>query len=172
MSRPTVWLLDSNLLIAMTHEHHVHHPEAIAWFDAVPRRRWATCAITQLAFVRLGSHPRIAADATTTPADLMAVLARLASHPQHDYWPESPSPLELSPFDHPAFVGHRQVTDLYLLSLAAQRKQVLATLDRGLVSFAQAANLQAHVELVTRPTAQEGAARYAARRPRQVSRPR
>ena len=47
-----VWLLDANLLIALTHAAHVHHAEAHAWFDAVPKRRWATCALTQLAFVR------------------------------------------------------------------------------------------------------------------------
>ena len=56
---PRVWLLDANLLIALTHASHVHHGEVHAWFEQVVKRRWASCVLTQLAFVRLTSNPRI-----------------------------------------------------------------------------------------------------------------
>jgi hypothetical protein len=60
-----------------------------------------------------------------------------------------------------AVVGHRQVTDAYLLGLAVLRGQCLATLDRGLLTFAQAVGQAAHIELVSaRPLVQEPVVRY------------
>lgn len=164
MSGRTAWLLDANLLVAMTHDHHVHHGDALAWFMAVPKRRWASCSLTQLAFIRLSCHPRIAGTVTVNPAEVVDALAKLAAHPQHEYWPDAPSPLDLPAYAHPAFVGHRQVTDLYLLSMAKARGQKLATLDRGIESFAAASGMGAHVELVARaPTVQEPRGRYVKR---------
>ena len=151
MSRPRVWLLDANLLIALTHASHVHHGEAHAWFAAQPKRRWASCALTQLAFVRLTSNPRVVGE-EISPAQAMQALATMAVQPRHEYWDDAPAPLELNPLRHAALVGHRQVTDAYLLGLAAQRGHCLATLDRGLVSFAIAADLAQHAELVGAPT--------------------
>ena len=163
-----VWLLDVNVLIAMTHAAHVHHNEAHLWFGEVRRRRWATCAITQLAFVRLTSNPRVVGG-QITPAQAVWALAEMAALPQHEYWPDSPEPLALATLQNPALVGHRQVTDAWLLGLAAQRGQRLATLDRGLVSYALAVGLSDHVELVQaqapRPKAlapQESRAQYRA----------
>lgn len=162
----SVWLLDVNVLIAMTHDHHLHHVQATNWFEAVSKRRWATCALTQLAFVRLACHPRISATARNA-AEAMQGLEELVAHPQHEYWNESPAPCSTATLTHPAFVGHRQVTDLYLLELAVQRGQVLATMDRGIASFAAAAGMDAHVEFVGEwPSVQEAKPRYVARRVR------
>jgi len=125
LTRSTVWLLDANLLIALTHSAHIHHAEAHTWFAAHPKRRWATCALTQLAFVRLTSNPKVVGS-EITPAEAMQALC-----------------------------------------LAALRDQRLATLDRGLVSFAMGTGLAASVELVSAPsTVQEPAARYAVKRVR------
>lgn len=149
MTQPAAaWLLDANLLIALTHSAHVHHAEAHTWFAAQPKRRWATCALTQLAFVRLTSNPKVVGS-EITPAEAMQALATMAAQPTHAYWPDAPEPLQLATLRSAALVGHRQVTDAYLLGLAAVRKQCLATLDRGLVSFANATGLSAHVELVS-----------------------
>jgi len=158
-----VWLLDANLLIALTHAAHVHHAEVHAWFQAVPERRWATCALTQLAFARLSCNPKVTGDPLTPPQVLHA-LDQLVSHPQHEYWDDAPAPAGAPTLRHPALVGHRQVTDAYLLSIAATRSQCLATLDRGLVSFAAAADLAHAVELVgSVTTVQERRARYRSR---------
>ena len=166
MTRSTVWLLDANLLIALTHSAHIHHAEAHTWFAAHPKRRWATCALTQLAFVRLTSNPKVVGS-EITPAEAMQALAAMAAQPTHEYWPDAPEPLHLATQQSAALVGHRQVTDAYLLCLAALRDQRLATLDRGLVSFAMGTGLAASVELVSAPsTVQEPAARYAVKRVR------
>ena len=161
MSRGAVWLLDANLLIALTQAAHVHHGEAHSWFGARPHRRWASCAITQLAFLRLTSNAKVTGR-ETTPAEALQALAAMVGSAAHEYWRDAPEPAQLTTLQHPALVGHRQVTDAYLLGLAAQRGECLATLDRGLASFAQAAELVGHVELVSAGVlVQEPAARYA-----------
>jgi toxin-antitoxin system PIN domain toxin len=164
LTRIAVWLLDANLLIALTHSAHIHHAEAHTWFAEHPKRRWASCALTQLAFVRLTSNPKVVGSEITAGEALQA-LAAMAAQPTHEYWADAPEPLQMATLQSPALVGHRQVTDAYLLGLAAQRQQRLATLDRGLVSFAQAAGLARHAELVSaRPMVQQRVAGYAAKR--------
>lgn len=161
-----VWLLDANMLIALTHAAHIHHAEAHAWFAAHPKRRWATCALTQLAFLRLTCNPKVVGS-DIAPAEALKALASMAAQSQHTYWADSPEPLHLATLRSPALVGHRQVTDAYLLGLAAHQQQRLATLDRGLATYAQATGLAAHIELVSaQPTVQERAARYAVKRAR------
>lgn len=151
-----VWLLDANLLIALTHAAHVHHAEAHAWFGAVAQRGFATCAPTQLAFIRLSCNPKVVGN-LVAPPQAMSMLAELGAHPAHAYWADAPEPLGVATLASPALVGHRQVTDAYLLALAVQRDQVLATLDRGMVSYAAALGLHRHVELaIAAPTVQEG----------------
>ena len=164
MSREPVWLFDANLLIALTHAAHVHHGEAHRWFAARTKRRWATCALTQLAFLRLTSNPKVVGE-TISPADALDALATMTAQPLHEYWPESPEPRQLPTLQNLALVGHRQVTDAYLLGLAVHKRQQLATLDRGLLSFAAAQGLAAHVELVSAPSMAQGPApRYAGKR--------
>ena len=166
MSRVTVWLLDANLLIALTHSAHVHHAEAHAWFATQPKRRWATCALTQLAFVRLTSNARVVGS-EISPAEAMQALATMAAQPTHEYWADAPAPLQLATLQSAALVGHRQVTDAYLLGLSAARLQRLATLDRGLVSFARACGLGGHAELVgASPMVQQPVAPSAGKRTR------
>lgn len=145
-----VWLLDVNVLIALTHSSHVHHTVAHQWFAARSPRCWATCAMTQLGFVRVSSHAGIGQG--MMPAQALQALAAMTALDTHEYWIEAPGPLDLPGFDSPALVGHRQVSDAWLLGLAAQRQQVLATLDRGLLAYAQAVGLGEHVELVAAPT--------------------
>ena len=143
----TVWLLDANLLIALTQAAHIHHAVAHAWLAQQTRRPWATCALTQLAFVRLTSNPQVVGE-RITPAQALQALATMVAQSQHVFWPDAPAPLAMASLNSAALVGHRQVTDAYLLGLAAHHRQRLATLDRGLLTFAQAIGLAGDVELV------------------------
>jgi len=162
--RTVVWLLDANLLIALTHAAHIHHAEAHRWFALQPHRQWSSCSLTQLAFVRLTSNPKVAG-ASISPAEAMQALAAMTEQTGHEYWPESPEPVHVATLRSAALVGHRQVTDAYLLGLVAHKGQRLATLDRGLFSFANALGLGEHIELVNaQPLAQEPSAGHAAKR--------
>jgi toxin-antitoxin system PIN domain toxin len=128
-------LLDLNILTALLWPAHEHHDAAHRWFAAGADASWATCALTQLGFVRIVSNPAFSRDALS-PADATALLARNLGHQGHQFWSDD---LEL-----PAAIsgiegrlqGHRQVTDAYLLALAHRNKGVLATFDRGAGSFA------------------------------------
>lgn len=52
-----VSLLDVNVLMALGWSNHEYHEAAHAWLGT--RQRWATCALTEAAFVRLSSNPAV-----------------------------------------------------------------------------------------------------------------
>ena len=65
----------------------------------------------------------------------MSLLKRITSMSGHEFWPYDLEVSRVIPVDLP-LVGHRQVTDAYLVALAASRGGVLATLDRGVLAVA------------------------------------
>ena len=58
-SRRRTLLLDVNTLLALAWPNHQFHRPVVARLDQRPPPRWATCALTQLGFVRLSSNPAI-----------------------------------------------------------------------------------------------------------------
>jgi len=48
-----VHLLDANVLIALGGPSHKHHASAHQWFSSGAAGGWATCPLTQCAFVRI-----------------------------------------------------------------------------------------------------------------------
>ncbi len=128
------YLLDVNVLIALTWPTHVHHVAARRWFDRSSASGWATCPITQLGFVRVSSNPKIIRDAVV-PREAVAMLERLFQLPGHRFWPDEITVASAGPFASLAFVGHRQTTDAYLLALAQQHGGKLATLDKGVAEL-------------------------------------
>jgi len=133
----SVHLLDTNVLIALSWPHHVHHAKAHEWFHGTGRTAWATCPLTQIAFIRISSNPKIIADAVT-PREALEVLKKIVDMPGHHFWPDTVAPTDVKTFTSAAFVGHRQVTDAYLLSLAQHHKGKLATFDNGIAELIQA----------------------------------
>jgi toxin-antitoxin system PIN domain toxin len=111
---------------------HVHHGEAHAWFRKTGSEAWSTCPITQLGFIRISSNPKIIRDAVS-PRDALAVLEQIIALPGHQFWPDAIAPAQAATLSSLALVGHRQVTDAYLLELVQHRKGKLATFD-GCVS--------------------------------------
>ncbi|MDN5851169.1 MAG: PIN domain-containing protein [Gammaproteobacteria bacterium] len=128
------YLLDVNVLIALTWPTHVHHAIARRWFDRNAAAGWATCPITQLGFVRVSSNRKVIRDAAP-PREAVAMLERLMRLPEHTFWPDEIGVVSKGPFASLAFVGHRQATDAYLLALARKREGKLATLDKGVAEL-------------------------------------
>ena len=129
-------LLDLNILTALLWPAHEHHDAAHRWFRARANARWATCALTQLGFVRITSNPAFSRDALS-PAEAAALLAENLSHPGHEFWSEGLQvPAAIKGME-ARLQGYRQLTDAYLLALASRRKGVLATFDRGLRTLAE-----------------------------------
>lgn len=144
----TCYLLDINLLIALAWPQHVHHAQAHAWFGTTGRKSWATCPITQLGFVRISSNPKIIA-AAVSPREAAAVLDRILEVPGHQFWADELAPTSAVTFSSLALVGHRQVTDAYLLALAQHHASKLATFDRGISDlFTKPADRARHIEII------------------------
>jgi toxin-antitoxin system PIN domain toxin len=123
----TPYLLDVNLLLALSDPMHIHHESAHRWFAEKGRPAWATCPLTENGFVRIASHPNY----PNRPGDVTAVLAilrRLCESSGHHFWAEHISILKILEPD--AIITHSQITDVYLLGLAVHKKGKLATLDQ------------------------------------------
>ena len=127
-------LLDVNVLLAIAWPNHQFQAAAIAVLS--DRNRWATCALTQLGFIRLSSNPAVVATAKR-PQDAAHLLAGLVWDSLHVYLDSLPAPASAdwkNAFSN--LLGHPQVTDAYLLKLAGFHKAVLVTFDRRLEALA------------------------------------
>lgn len=127
------WLLDVNALIALIDSDHVHHEVMHRWFARHVRQKWATTPITENGVVRVLSQPAYPSG-QRAPAEVIRILRRLktAHRKTHEFWPDEVSLTNTFLFDEDCVVGHRQVTDAYLLGLAKQRGGKVVTFDRGM----------------------------------------
>jgi toxin-antitoxin system PIN domain toxin len=95
---------------------------------------WATCPVTESGFVRVSSNARVIPDART-PAQAIDLLRRMRSLPGHVFWDDDVSAAAAHAGPYSRVVGHRQVTDAHLLTLAMRRGGRLATFDRGVTEL-------------------------------------
>ena len=51
------YLLDINVLLALTWPSHVFHPQAQEWFARNRAAGFRTCPLTEIGFVRISSNP-------------------------------------------------------------------------------------------------------------------
>jgi uncharacterized protein len=125
MTKSKVYLLDSNVLIALATPEHSQNARAAAWFRK--GYRFATCPITQGALVRF--HLRAGAGATAESAKQL--LESISALPRHEFWPDDVSYLDMQTT---GIIGHRQVTGAYLALLARRHAGSLATMDQALAA--------------------------------------
>jgi len=130
----TGFLLDVNVLIAVMWPAHESHAQVGEWFSRHARQGWATCPFTQAAFVRLVSNPAFSRDAVT-PQEAISLLSTNLKHRYHRFWGDEISFAEAVELFRGRVVGHRQVSDAYLLGLAIHKKGKLATLDRAVMTL-------------------------------------
>jgi uncharacterized protein len=130
----SVHLLDVNVLIALMWPAHEDHTRVQEWFGKQSKLGWATCPFTEAAVIRILSNPAFSRDAVA-PQQALTVLESNMKHPAHHFWADEISIIDaLRPLKN-RIVGHRQVTDAYLLGLARHRKGKLATLDRAVLGL-------------------------------------
>lgn len=122
----TTYLLDVNLLLALSDPMHVHHESAHRWFADSGQKAWATCPLTENGFVRIASHPNYP-NRPGNVAAVLAILRQLCDAPGHDFWTDEISILQALESD--SLITHAQVTDAYLLGLAVRKGGKLASLD-------------------------------------------
>ena len=129
------FLVDVNALIALIDPAHVQHDRAHQWFAKSGKRAWATCPLTENGVLRIVGHSRYP-NSPGTPAAVAELMTDLLALPGHEFWAD-----DLTLFDGQRIRGDRlldsaQVTDTYLLALAATHGGQLATFDRNLVTDA------------------------------------
>lgn len=125
------FLLDVNVLIALIDPAHVSHDAAHRWFEAQGHESWATCPITENGVIRIVGHPKYA-NSAGSPAAVAGIVAQLQALPGHTFWPDDISLLNTDHVDANHVLTPAQVTDTYLLALAAAHGGKLATFDRRL----------------------------------------
>lgn len=121
----STFLADGNVLIALIVADHVHHEMAIEWFER-GEVRLATCPITE------GTLVRFLLREGWVVTDAMGVLETIRSQSWYEFWPDA-IPYHVDQLA--GVIGHRQVTDSYLVALAEHHRGRVATLDKGLVAL-------------------------------------
>jgi toxin-antitoxin system PIN domain toxin len=138
-------LLDVNIIIALLDPDHAFHKRAHDWWAANAESGWASCPITENGVVRIMSNPIYSAKMRFAPDDLIGRLREFAGRSNHEFWPDDISLRDEKIFAAERIHSSRQLTDLYLLALAAQHQGRLATFDQGIplsaVTNARPANL-------------------------------
>ncbi len=122
-----MYLLDANVLIALADPQHVEHQRAQAWFHRQRGQAWATCPLTENAFLRILGQPNYPGS-PGPPSVLRPVLQQICSLPGHQFWQDSISLID--PALPAALPASKHLTDFYLLALAIHKKGALATFDR------------------------------------------
>jgi uncharacterized protein len=120
-----IYLLDVNALLALGVADHEFHPRIMSWLGHQRSLQLATCAITEVGFVRLASQ--IAAYGFTV-AHAQLVLRKLKSAASFAFIADDHDATRL-----PSWVkSPRQITDGHLVALASAHGATLATLDEGI----------------------------------------
>jgi toxin-antitoxin system PIN domain toxin len=130
----TGYLLDVNVLIALLWPTHESHAQIRPWFHRHAGEGWVTCPFTQAGFVRIVSNPAFFPNAVG-PQEAINILAANLKDPRHRFWANDVSFPEAIEVFSKRLVGHKQVTDSYLLGLALHKKGRLVSFDRGLLEL-------------------------------------
>lgn len=127
-------LLDANALIALGWPTHEHHVSMVKWFRQHARAGWASTAFTQSAFVRIVTQPAFSGRSIAV-GEVAELLLRNTGHPKHrlvaldfgfaDVWAACTG----------GILGHRQITDAWLLTAAIRNGMKLLTFDAGIAQL-------------------------------------
>jgi hypothetical protein len=126
-------LLDVNALIGLMDSDHVDHRAMQKWFTKHHRSGWATCPLTENGIVRVLSQAAYPSG-QRTPAEVIQILNALktAFEKSYEFWPDDISIADDSLFESALMAGPRQITDVYLLGLAARYDGILISFDRSI----------------------------------------
>jgi uncharacterized protein len=129
------YLLDVNLLIALLWPPHEKHETARKWFKrAVSEAEdstWLSCAFTQAAFVRVVTQPAFHSPVVSV-GEAAALLTRNLINPKHRYVDTTIQLVDVLKHCTGGVVGHRQITDAWLITLAHHAGAKFVSFDQRL----------------------------------------
>jgi uncharacterized protein len=134
-------LFDVNVLLALAWPNHQFHESAMRRLEA-DSCKWATCALTELGFVRLSSNPSVVG-VSKSPAEVAGLLSRMVADTKHAYLDLLPSPVSrqfLALWE--KILGSRQVMDVYLLTLARANNATLVTFDTRIPAISDSSSVE------------------------------
>ena len=121
------YLLDVNILIALTEQGHMHHRTAMKWFNT-PGLDWGLCAFSEAGLLRVTANSNVGKVSVWEASEILKALKK---HSGYCYWPITADwSVLVKPFRERIY-GHQQITDAYLLGLAIKEDGVLVTLDKA-----------------------------------------
>lgn len=91
---------------------------------------WASCPLTENGVVRIMSQPDYSAPDNYSAENVIQWLREFARGTDHEFWADDISLLDKDHFDANRILGPKQVTDTYLLGLAASKGGRLVTFDQ------------------------------------------
>ena len=121
-------LLDVSVLLAIIDAEHDFHSNGRDWWQRNREHGWASCPLTQNGFLRV-----IFQSAYARPMPLLEAVRTLQAStagPLHQFWPDDLTLLDTGAIDYSRLLGHKQITDVYLLALAVKHGGRFVTLDR------------------------------------------
>ncbi|MGQ0800593.1 MAG: TA system VapC family ribonuclease toxin [Pseudomarimonas sp.] len=136
-------LLDINVLIALLDASHLHHQRARQWLGEDIAHGWASCPITQNGCVRILAQPNYPQPISIREA--MDRLQRATMTPHHAFWADTVSLLDANNVDPRRVHGSKQITDIYLLSLAVRHGGRFVSFDAGVARSAVPAARSEHL---------------------------
>jgi toxin-antitoxin system PIN domain toxin len=122
-----IGLLDVNVLIALCDGRHEHHEHVARWFVAHAAAGWASCPLTQNGAIRIMSTPAYPGARPVT--QVLAQIQQLCASAHHHFWPDAVNLVQPGTLNPAHLLGHRQLTDAYLLALAVHHQGRFVTLD-------------------------------------------
>ena len=143
-----MFLLDVNTLVALCWSSHEHHASALGWFKEHAKQGWATCAFTQAAFVRVILQPAFSGEPLQAN-QVIELLAGTTGHPKHRYCEMDFDMRRVQEACTGGLLGHRQITDAWLLTTAIRHEARLVTFDRSIAALlATEAERAAHLMIL------------------------
>ena len=140
------YLLDINILVSIGWHRDESHELTLDWFKRIGVHSFATCALTQTSWIRLLTNPAFPGGKTSV-GEAQEALNLFTNLDGHIFWPKAPDFAHVvQPFAE-RVLGHRQITDAYLLGLAILNRGALVTRDKAIPHLA-GAEFQKHVVLL------------------------
>ncbi len=130
---------DVNVWLALIYSGHVHHPPAAEWFIRLEHEKLHFCRFTQVAFLRLLTHPSVMREDVRNQRDAWQTYDELLSDDRVSLLAEpDPDQVEktfrtLTSTRHAA---PQQWADAYLAAFAHAADLTLVTFDRALRELA------------------------------------
>jgi len=124
------WLLDVNVLLGCGWKNHADHLALLGWL--LQADDWATCPVTESAFMRISMTSAYQA----TFHDARKSLATLRALPGHRFLSDDVDAAML-----PVLSSYKDTTDAHLVTLARRHELKLATLDATLIAKSWAAGV-------------------------------